>query len=350
MLSRYVRTAVIAGVSVLALATSGCATTPAPVASADAADGDATVTVYSGRNETLVKPVLDAFTAATGISTEVRYGDTAQLAAQLIEEGARTKAHVFLAQDAGGLGAVAGSGLLTELPAATLESVPAAYRDAEGRWVGVTGRSRVLVYNSAKVAEADLPDSVFDLTAPEWKGRVGIAPTNASFQSFVTALRVVHGEDKAKEFLTGLVANEPQIREKNGQIVADVEAGTIDVGLVNHYYVYELAAEKDVPVTELTTRQHFFTDGDIGALVNVSGVGLLANQPDSDGQALVDYLLSTEGQTYFAQTTSEYPLVAGVAAPASLPPLDALGAPNVDLNDLDDLAATIALIKEVGLL
>lgn len=343
MFARSPKTIALVGVTLAALATSACATDPT-------AASEASVTVYSGRNEALVKPALDAFTAATGIRTEVRYGDTAQLAAQLLEEGDRTKAHVFLAQDAGGLGAVAKAGLLGALPAATLAKVPATYADAEGHWVGVTGRSRVLVYNGAKVPESELPASVFELTEPEWKGRVGIAPTNASFQSFVTAIRVVHGEEKAKAFLSGLVANDPQIREKNGQIVADVEAGAIDVGLVNHYYVYELADEKGVDVTALTTRQHFFPDGDVGALVNVSGVGLLRNQPDGDGQALVDYLLGTEGQTYFAEETSEYPLVAGVEAAPSLPPLASLGAPEVDLNDLDDLATTVALIKEVGLL
>lgn len=341
------RSSIVVGAAVaLALLVTGCAATPA----SSGGVSDKSVTLYSGRSESLVKPVLEQFTAATGIAVDVRYGDTAQLAAQLVEEGARTKAAVFLAQDAGGLGAVAKAGLFAPLPQATLDKVPAAYRDQSGAWVGVTGRSRVLAYNETMIKAADLPESVFDLVKPEWKGKVGVAPTNASFQSFITAIRVQHGDEKAREFLAGLAANEPQLREKNGVIVADIEAGKFPVGLVNHYYVYERAAEVGVPVTELNTKLHFFGHGDSGALVNVSGAGLLANQADPDGQALVDYLLSTPGQTYFAEKTFEYPLVTGIPTAPGLPALGELDAPKISLSSLSELPATIAMIKEAGLL
>ena len=346
---------VLAGAAALAAAVvlascSSPAATPAGSASAAPAASDQSVTLYSGRNETLVQPVLDAFTQASGIKVEVRYGGTAELAAQLLEEGDRTNAHVFLAQDAGGLGAVARAGHFAALPAETLDRVPDAYRDSEGRWVGVTGRSRVLAYNSTLVPADQLPDSVFDLTGPEWRGKVGVAPTNASFQSFITAMRVQHGEDRTRSFLADLAANEPQIRERNGVIVSDVESGAYPVGLVNHYYLWEQAAEKGVPAEQLTTKLHFFPGGDTGALVNVSGVGLITKQPDADGQALVDYLLSKPGQEYFATKTYEYPLVAGVATAPGLTPLDQLEAPVIDLSELDELETSIAMIKEAGLL
>lgn len=349
-----------ATVLALALTASGCASggttstgAPAPATSPTAeASGasDQTVTLYSGRNEKLIQPVLDAFTEQTGITVEVRYGDTAQLAAQLLEEGARTRAHVFLAQDAGALGAIAKDDLFRALPEATLNLVPETYRDPEGAWVGVTGRSRVLAYKSDKVTEAELPASVFDLVEPEWKGRVGVAPTNASFQAFITAMRVQHGDERTAEFLRGLAANDPQIREKNGIILTDIEEGRVDVGLINHYYLFEKAKERGVPADELTTKLHFFGHGDTGGLVNVSGVGLLAEQPDADGQALVDYLLSTDGQTYFAEETGEYPMASGVPAPAGLPALDSLDGPKINLSDLDELDRTIEMIKEAGLL
>jgi iron(III) transport system substrate-binding protein len=332
-----------------ALALVGC-TAPATPAASSPSGSDKKVVVYSGRNETLVKPILDQFTASTGIAAEVRYGDTAQLAAQLIEEGDRTQAQVFLAQDAGGLGAVGAAKLFRPLPAASLEKVAADYRDPNGLWVGVTGRSRVLAYNSTLLTEDQLPDSVFDLVKPEWKGKVGVAPSNASFQSFVTAMRVQHGEARTREFLTALKANDPQIREKNGVIVTDIEAGKFPVGLVNHYYVYEVAGELGTTPDKLKTRIHFFPNGDIGALVNVSGVGLLNSQPDTDGQTLVDYLLGTEAQTYFAQKTAEYPLIAGVAVLPGLPALNDLEAPKVSLSSLAELDKSIALIKEAGLL
>jgi iron(III) transport system substrate-binding protein len=312
--------------------------------------GDKKITIYSGRNETLVKPVLEKFQRQSGITVQVRYGTSAQMAAQLAEEGQRSPADVFFSQDAGALGAVAKGGHLAALPAEVLDKVPTRYRAKSGEWIGVTGRSRVLVYNTDLVSAAELPKSVFDLAGPAWKGKLGLAPTNASFQAFVTALRVRDGDSKAKQFLTELKANDPAIRDGNAPIVADVNAGKIAAGLVNHYYVYELAKEQGTTAEKLKARLYFFPDGDIGALVNVAGVGVLKNSAtDPDTRAFVDYLLGTEGQTYFAEQTFEYPLVAGVAVPAGLPALSSLAAPNVDLNDLDSLDATIAMIKEVGL-
>ena len=311
---------------------------------------DEEITVYSGRSRPLVKPVLDDFEKATGITVEVRYGDTAAMAAQLQEEGGRTPADVFLAQDAGALGAVAGEDLLAGLPDEVLDKVPAAYRDEGGQWVGVTGRSRTMVYNVGQVAEDDLPKSVFELTEPEWKGRVGIAPTNGSFQAFITAMRVEHGEQRTQDFLDGHKANDAQIREGNAPIVADVDNGRLAAGLVNHYYVYELATEKGTSVDALKAKNYFFPDGDIGALVNVSGVGVLKGADDDpDARAFVDYLLGSQAQTYFAQETYEYPLVAGVSSARGLPQLSSLNTPDIDLGDLDDLQTTVEMIRESGL-
>jgi len=312
--------------------------------------GDGVITVYSGRNEELVGPLIEQFEAASGITVEVRYGNTAQMAAQLLEEGDRTPADIFYAQDAGALGAVAKAGLFAPLPDDVRQLVPPAFQASGGEWVGVTGRARVLVYNPEAVSEDELPTSVFELTEPQWRGRVGIAPTNASFQAFVTAMRVQHGDDTAAEWLAGIAANDPQIRENNMQIVVDVDEGRLDVGLVNHYYLYERAAELGVSADQLTARNYRFPDGDIGAMVNVSGVGVLAHAAsDPDVLAFVEYLLSEAGQTYFAEQTSEYPTVAGVASPAGLEPLADLVTPDVNLNDIDALEETVAMITEAGL-
>jgi len=311
---------------------------------------DAAVTLYSGRAEGLVGPVLERFEEETGITLAVRYGNTAEMAAQLLEEGDRTPADVFLAQDAGALGAVANAGLFTTLPAEVLDRVPAPFRAADGTWVGVTGRSRVLVYNPDLVAEEELPESVLETTGPQWRGRLGVAPTNGSFQAFVTALRVQHGDDATREFLAGLVANDAQIRENNIQIVTDVNEGRLAAGLVNHYYLHQQAKADGVSVDELTARNYFFPGGDTGALVNVSGVGILAGSADNaDARALVEFLLATEAQTHFSQETSEYPMASGVPAPDGAPALDSLEAPDIDLNDLDTLEQTVAMITEVGL-
>jgi len=343
-----VRTIHVLAVGVLTLAAAACGADE-PAGDPGKAD-DKVITVYSGRSESLVKPVLEQFQKASGITVRVRYGDTAQMAAQLLEEGDRSPADVFYAQDAGALGAVAKKGMFAPLPDAVLNRVPAAYRAADGRWVGVTGRSRVLVYNSDQVTREQLPASVFDLTAPAWKGKVAIAPTNGSFQAFVTALRVQHGEAKARQFLTGLKANDVQIRQNNVQIVDEVNTGRLAAGLVNHYYVYEKSQETGTPVDALKAKLHFFPGGDTGALVNVSGVGVLKRSAtDADARALVDYLLGTDGQTYFRTETHEYPMVAGVSPEPGLPPLESLPVPKINLNDLDSLEATVAMIKEAGL-
>lgn len=342
------RTVVAAVAGLLAFGIAGCGS--------DAPANDMTgaskkkITVYSGRSESLVKPVLEDFQKATGIAVEVRYGDTAAMAAQLLEEKDRSPADVFLAQDAGALGAVAKQGLFAPLPEAVRQKVPATYRATDGTWVGVTGRSRVLVYNADQVAAADLPKSVFELTGPKWRGKVGIAPTNGSFQAFVTALRVQHGDAKARQFLADLKANDVQIRESNPLIVADVNAGKLAAGLVNHYYVYGRAKEDGTTVDALKAKLYFFPDGDTGALVNVSGVGVLKRGADkADVLTFVEYLLGTQAQTYFAEKTYEYPLVSGVPTAPGLPALASIKAPAVNLNDLDTLQATIAMIKEVGL-
>lgn len=314
------------------------------------AAADKKITVYSGRAESLIKPVIEKFQQSSGITVEVRYNSTAQAAAQLLEEGDKSPADVFLAQDAGALGAVAKKGLFTTLPNEVLGKVPERYRARSGQWVGVTGRSRVLVYNPDIVPAAELPKSVLDLTGPAWRGKVGVAPTNGSFQAFVTALRVQHGDARTREFLTGLKANEPQVRENNVVIVDEVNSGRYGVGLVNHYYLFEKAAESGTTADQLKAKLHFFPGGDIGSLVNVSGVGVLNRAAtDPDARAFVDYLLGSEAQTYFAAETFEYPLISGVPTAPGLPALAGLPAPNIDLNDLDGLEETVAMIKEAGL-
>lgn len=308
------------------------------------------LTVYSGRAEELVGPLLEEFEAESGITVAARYGDTAELAALILEESAanQVQADVFFAQDAGALGAVAEAGILAPLDAEALETVDPRFRDDEGRWVGVSGRARVLAYSTERLSEEELPTSITQLTDPAWAGRIGWAPTNASLQAFVTAFRQLEGDDAARAWLEGIVANEPIVYPNNTGAVEGVAAGEVDVALVNHYYLMRLLAESG---PEYPVANHFFPGGDLGSLVNVAGAGILASTDNAAAAAsFVDYLLSEDAQAYFAEETYEYPLVEGVAADPGLPSLSEIESPEIDLNSLADLQGTVDLMRDVGAL
>jgi iron(III) transport system substrate-binding protein len=322
--------------AVAAVSVSGC--------TAEAALPDkSSIVVYAGRSEALIQPIVDQFTSDTGIAVEVRYAGSAELAAQLLEEGQNSPADIFFAQDAGALGAVAKAGLLTKLPDEILGLVSPQYSAADGSWVGVSGRVRVLVYNPDNVA--NVPSSVFDLAAPEWQGRIGIAPTNASFQAFVTAMRVLHGEDKTLEWLRAMKTN-GVIYEKNSAILEAVENKSVDAGLINHYYWFAMGRE--IGFENLTSRLGQFEARDVGNLINAAGVGIVSDS--NAARSFVEYLLSRTGQQYFVDETSEYPLISGIEAGVDLTPLDQIPAPDIDLSDLDSLEETLNLIREAGLI
>jgi iron(III) transport system substrate-binding protein len=311
--------------------------------------GDSALVIYSGRNEKLVKPLLDKLEKAVGAKVEVRYGDSAELAAQILEEGDRTKAGLFFSQDAGALGALSKEGMLQKLPQATLDEVDTAYRGGEGDWIGLSGRVRVIAYNPDKVDEDKVPDSVHDVVKPEWKDKVGIAPTNPSFQAFVTGMRVLEGDDATREWLKALKDNGAKTYEHNLATLDAVEAGEVSLGLVNHYYWYERVAEKGED--KVGSKLHFLPGKDPGSLINVAGAGVLKDSGQSEtAQKAVDFLLSKEAQTYFADKTKEYPLAAGVTSTVEdLPPLDSLEAPDIDLGKLESVQETQAMLQDVGL-
>ena len=332
--------------ALLALAAAACGGEDAS-SGAGSGSGEA-LTVYSGREEELVAPLYDMFRDETGIDVEVRYGDSAELAATIAEEGDRSPADVFFAQDPGSLGSLEEEGLLAELPSSVLERVPERFRDPDGYWTGTSGRARVLAYNTEALSEDEVPDSVFELTDPEWKGRIGLPPTNASFQAFVTAMRLSEGEERTREWVEGIHANEPKLYEGNSQTVEAVAAGEIDVGLVNHYYLYLLKEETpDAPV-----ENKYLEGEDPGALVSVAGAAVVASSDQSaEATAFVEFLLSDEAQRFYAESAeeAEYPLVEGIEPRAGLPPLEELEGPDIELDALGaELEATLELLNEVG--
>jgi iron(III) transport system substrate-binding protein len=308
---------------------------------------DERLTVYSGRGESLVGLILEEFNADTGIGVDVRYGDSADLALLIDEEGDNTPADVFFSQSPGASGYLAERDRLGQLPDDILEQVDERFRGSEGRWVGITGRQRVLVYNADVVTEDDLPASVLDVNDEPYAGRVAVAPTNGSFQDFVTALRQTEGEDVARQWLAGLASAGAPTYANNNAIVEAVGRGEIDMGLVNHYYNYRFLEEDP----DLPSRNYVFPNNDIGALLIDSTAAVTASAADDpNAQRLVEYLLNENAQRYFADETKEYPLAAQVAPADDVPPLDLRSIPAIQLDELGGgLDRTLELIRDSGL-
>jgi iron(III) transport system substrate-binding protein len=348
----------VAATVLLAVAAAGCGgsddgatagTTGGTTAGATEVTEGGKLVVYSGREEELVEPLFERFEEETGVDVEVRYADSAELAATIAEEGDNSPADVFFAQDPGSLGAVRDR--LAELPEDVLGRVPERFRDTEGRWVGTSGRARVIVYNTDELGEDDVPESVFDLTDPKWKGKVGLPPTNASFQAFVTAMRLDVGDERTRQWLVDLKANDPKFYEKNTPTVEAVASGEVQLGLVNHYYLY-LVKEEQGDETPIANK--FLPGDDPGALVSVAGAGVLASAPNAaNAERFVEFLLSEESQRFYTEDAeeAEIPLVEGIDPKEGVPTLDELAGrgPDVDLSGLgEELQRTLELLNETG--
>ncbi len=310
--------------------------------------GEGNLVIYSGRSEELIGPIIKQFEAETGVDVQTRYGDTAELAATILEEGANSPADLFFAQDPGALGALANEGRFQALPEQLLNRVPERFRSPDGDWVGTSGRARVVAYNTDALSEGDLPASIFDFTDPKWKGRIGWAPTNGSFQAFVTALRVTEGEDRARAWLEGIQANDPFVYPDNSTTLEAVASGEAEVGFVNHYYLFRALEEQG---QDFGARNYYLPGGDPGALVIVAGTGVLDSAANPQAaQSFIRFMLSEEAQQYFADKTFEYPLIEGVKPVEGLKPLSEIQTPDVNLGDLNDLQGTLDLLRETGVL
>lgn len=305
--------------------------------------------IYSGRSKSLVEPIIQQFEKETGTEVKVRYGDTAQLAVALMEEGEKSPSDLFWAQDAGALGALNKQNTFSRLPDRILSESPERFRNVGGTWVATSGRARVLAYSPERVNPEALPNSIFDLTDSMWKGRIGWAPQNASFQAFVTAMRVLEGDQKTEDWLRAMRENKTKSYAKNTPIIQAIAAGEIDLGLPNHYYLLRFKKGN----AKFPVDQTFFKAGDAGNLVNVAGIALLKSSKRSEeALAFIEFLVSVKAQQFFTSEVFEYPVTDKVIPNAKLLSLDDLlkRMPALNLEDLDDLDGTLKLLRKTGLL
>jgi iron(III) transport system substrate-binding protein len=306
---------------------------------------DNALVVYSGRTENLVGPLFEDFTEQTGIAVDVRYGQSADLALLIQQEGDRSPADLFISQSPGAIGLLAGERLLAKLSSETEALVPAEYRNSSSEWIGLSGRVRVVVYNSDLVDDSELPASIFDLADPRYKGKVAVAPANGSFQDFVTGMREVHGDDIALSWLSAMEGNDSPTYANHTAIVQAVARGEVEMGLVNHYYNLRALAEDP----SLPSVNHFFED--VGSLVIITAIGILDSSSDVEqAEELIRFLLSARSQQFFTEETFEYPLAAGSQATSELTDLVDLQVTTYDFEDLSGgLTRTKELIDASGL-
>lgn len=305
-----------------------------------------TLTIYSGRSEKLIGPLIKQARKDLNLDIKVRYGKTTQLAIALLEEGRNSRADLFFAQDAGALGALERRRRTLPISFRQLNKVPARFRSPIGNWMGISGRARTIDYNTKLVKKSQLPKSIWELTKPKWRGKVGWAPTNASFQSFVTGMRVMYGDRKTLKWLKAMKANGTKKYPKNTPIVKALGRGEIHLGLVNHYYLARF--KKTNPKFPVA---HHYTRRDAGAMINVAGVAVLRTTDQRrDAERFINYMLSRKSQRYFSSKTKEYPLVRGIPSPKGQVPLYRLRAPRINLTKLHSLEKTLKLLQKSGVI
>jgi iron(III) transport system substrate-binding protein len=310
----------------------------------------ASITVYNAQHEQVMNLLAKDFEAQTGVSVRIRNGEGPALAAQLVAEGANSPADVYFTENSPELMLLEEKGLLNKVDTATLQIIPARFNSPSGQWVGVTARESVLAYNTSKIQPSQLPPSLFDLAKPEWKGKVGIAPSDADFLPLVSAVLALKGQEQTLQWLKGLKAN-AQIFDDDEGVVAAVNRGGVVTGVINNYYWARLHAELGDKATRSAI--YHYGKGDVGGLVNVSGAAILKSAHNTDGaQQFLKYLVSERAQALMAKSriSYEYPLHAGVEADPLLKPFNELQPPTLSLEQLGDDSQAGKLLRQAGLI
>ncbi|MCG7544246.1 extracellular solute-binding protein [Pseudoalteromonas sp. MM17-2] len=332
----------VAGALPLPLSRAFAATTASPVSVDQLPRLEGKLTLYLGRGEGgLYENVLQAIQDKNPkLELGIRRGPTAALANTIVAEAKMgvQRADLFWAVDSGAIGLVTDAGLAHPLPDDLSAQLQPQFRYPG--WAPVTGRVRTLPYNTERLSVEQIPTDIMDIAESDLS--IGWAPAYASFQSFVTAMRLIEGDDKTAKWLKKVQKRAKSYAGELGVVMA-VERGEVDIGFANHYYTLRLKSGK--PDANLALA---FTNDDAGCLVNASGILALSEDPLAVN--FMRYLLSAEVQSYLAQEAYEIPLISGVSQPQGLPPLASISPPKVDLTQLADLRPTLDLMRASGVL
>ena len=306
------------------------------------------LTIYSAQHENLTQAWAEKFKQDTGIDVQIRYGNDSSMGNQIVQEGDKSPADVFLTENSPAMTTVQDAGLLATVDDATVAQVGTPYVPSSRQWVGIAARSTVLVYNPGKITEAELPTSIMDLQDPKWAGRWGAAAGGADFQAIVSAILETQGEEKAAAWLKGL-KDGGKVYQNNIAVMKAVNAGQVPVGIMYHYYWY-----RDQALTKAgsgNTKLLYFRNQDPGAFVSLSGGAVLKSSSQAaNAQKFLAFVTSAEGQKMLATSDAkEYAVGNGVASDPALEPLPSLEAPDIDPSKLNG-PKVIELMTKAGIL
>ncbi|OYO01937.1 iron ABC transporter substrate-binding protein [Enemella evansiae] len=347
-LSRRGLLGVLAASPVVALAACGGQTQTQPGAGAASGGGTptGTITLYNAQHESLGKAWAEAFTKASGVKVEIRQGSDTEMSNQILKEGERSPADVFLTENSPAMVQVANAGLFAPVDAKVAANVPDTLRPGSGAWTGIAARATVFAYNPTKIPEAELPKSLLDLADPKWNGRWAASPTGADFQAIVSALLQLKGSRVTADWLTAMKAGSKPYKG-NSTAMKAVNAGEVDGAVIYHYYWFgDQAKTKE---NSKNVKLHYFRNQDPGAFVSVSGGGVLkgAKNPTA-ANAFLAHITSVEGQAEMANYF-EYPVNPQAKLAPGLVPIADLQPPTIDIDKLNGAEVT-KLMTDAGLI
>ena len=320
----------------------------AALAGCGSSSGKPSIAVYNGQHPQLTQALVAAFEKQTGITVRMRTNDSVVLADQILQEGGRSPADVYISENSPELMTLEQHGLLAKLSRPILDQVPAKDNSPAGEWVGMALRVSSLVYDPALLAQSQLPASVLDLAQPRWKGKVGLAPTDSDFPPLVGAVIAAHGTKAATTWLEGLKRN-AQIYQDDEAVIVAVNRGDVASGVINQYYWYRLRLE--VGKNAMHSSLYYFPNNDVGSITNISGAAVLASSKHRQAaERFVEFLVSEAGQQIIAEGDDfEYPARPGVPPNSALPPLSAIAHATLSAVALGNDQQGAALIQQVGL-
>jgi iron(III) transport system substrate-binding protein len=314
-------------------------------------DPGGSITVYNGQHLQTTEALVSAFETRTGISVNIRSDDEAVLADQIVTEGTRSPADVFLSENSPPLEVLASKGLLANVDSATLARTPARYSSTAGKWVGVSARVSVMDYNTSLLSPGQLPTSVMDLAQPRWMGKIGLAGQETDFQPVVTSIAHQFGSAAALKWLLAVKANASgHLYASNEVLVDGINRGQVAIGLINQYYWYRERAA--LGAAGMHSKIAYFAPRDVGYLLDVSGAAVLrSSKSESAAQKFVAFMTSIAGQEIIAHSDSfEYPIASGVRTAQAETPFDQLQPNPISIAELGTGALAIKLLQEAQLL